>query len=115
MCVFKVKDIERDIQRISEVSASSTRNLRRINVAMLALFAEVVSNTKPKLSAIGHFTHKIPRLSTKETVNFFWAVILTDQIIGIGIMAYIQSLIIVMTDIEYAAATKESPDTHFAG
>jgi hypothetical protein len=59
-------------------------------------------------------TYKTPRERTKVTVSFFWTVIFIDQIIGIGIIAYIQSLIIFMTDIEYAAATNESPDTQCA-
>jgi len=57
-------------------------------------------------------THKIPRERTKATVIFFCVVIWTDQIIGIGMMAYIQSVTTVRTEIEYAAATKEFPDTH---
>lgn len=43
MCVLKVKDIEWNVQRISEVSASSTRNLRRIKVAMLALLGKLLA------------------------------------------------------------------------
>jgi hypothetical protein len=56
--------------------------------------------------------YKIPIERTSATVILAWVVNLTDQIIGIGNMAYSQSLTMVMADIEYAAATNESPDTH---
>ncbi len=56
--------------------------------------------------------YKTPSDSTNATVIFFCVVIWMDQIMKIGITAYIQSVTTVNTEIEYAAATKESPDAH---
>ena len=58
-------------------------------------------------------TYKIPSERTNATVTFFCVVIWTDQIIGIGMIAYIQSVMTVKTEMEYAAATNESPEAHF--
>lgn len=54
-------------------------------------------------------THKTPNDNTNATVIFFCVVICTDHIIGIGMIAYIQSVMTVITDIEYAAFTKSVP------
>jgi hypothetical protein len=45
-------------------------------------------------------THKTPNDRTNATVIFFCVVICTVQIIGIGMIAYIQSVMTVMTEME---------------
>ena len=88
---------DEDLQRMSEMSASSMRYLRRIKVAMLALKWFQISISKYTTQRV---TYKTPSDKMKATVAFVCVLILTDQIMGIGRMAYIQSVTIVRTEIE---------------